>query len=96
MGAPHMYVHRHLWRLIEQIKSGHYSEKKPGALAQTVDDARTAMRFGLASPVSYRGAEVVDKRVFSDSLSQVVATELDEMEDGIDESSLDPYYLETD
>ena len=96
MGAPHMYVHRHLWRLIEQIKSGHYSEKKPGALAQTVDDARTAMRFGLASPVSYRGAEPVDKRVFTDSLSQVVATELDEMEDGIDESSLDPYYLETD
>jgi len=96
MGAPHMYVHRHLWRLIEQIKSGHYSEKKPGALAQTVDDARTAMRFGLASPVSYRGAEVVDKRVFADSLSQVVATELDEMEDGIDESSREPYYLDTD
>jgi len=96
MGAPHMYVHRHLWRLIEQIKSGHYSEKKPGALAQTVDDARTAMRFGLASPVSYRGAEPEVKRVFSDSLSQVVATELDEMEDGIDESSLDPYYLDTD
>ena len=96
MGAPHMYVHRHLWRLIEQIKSGHYSEKKPGALAQTVDDARTAMRFGLASPVSYRGAEPTDKRVFADSLSQVVATELDEMEEGIDESNLDPRYLDTD
>ena len=96
MGAPHMYVHRHLYKLIEQIKAGRHSEKVPGKLAQTVDDARTAMRFGLASPVSYRGAEVVDKRVFADSLSQVVATELDEMEDGIDESSREPYYLDTD
>ena len=96
MGAPHMYVHRHLWRLIEQIKSGHYSEKKPGSLAQTIDDARTAMRFGLASPISYRGGEVTDKKVFNDSLEQAVSQELDEVEDGIDSQCLDPYYLETD
>lgn len=96
MGAPHLYIHKHLWRLIEQIKSGHYSEKKPGALAQTVDDARTAMRFGLASPISYRGAEVVDKKIFRDPLEAAIDAEFEDLDSGVSSEHTDPYFLPTD
>ena len=96
MGAPHMYVHKHLWRLIEQIKAGHYSEKKPGTLAQTVDDARTALRFGLASPVSYRGSEVVEKKIFNDPLEEAIDKEFEEVESGVSGEAMDSYFLETD
>ena len=98
MGAPHMYVYKHLWRLIEQIKSGHYNEKKPGELSQSVDDARTAMRFGLATPISYRGMEVVEKKIFTDPIEAAMDKEFEEMgESGIDMSQQrEPYFLSTD
>jgi len=97
-GAPHLYVHKHLWRLIEQIKSAHWSEAKPDTMAQTVDDARTAMRFLLASPVTFRGGTVVDKKTYAGPLEEAIDREFEQIEAGevAGEHPEDPYYLDTD
>ena len=67
-------------------------------MAQTVDDARTAMRFLLASPVTFRGGTVVDKKTYAGPLEEAIDREFEQIEAGevAGEHPEDPYYLDTD
>lgn len=100
MGAPHVYILNQCRHLIEQLKGAHMSDQKPGTVANTVDDAVTALRYLLASPISENYSGKIASRIIKDPILDGIredverrreAREAQEREAREEEGDFDPY-----
>lgn len=91
MGAPRIYITQNCFTVIEQIKHVHMSEKTPGAVAQSKDDAFDGTRFLVASPINYMGGGVVDEDIsFNDAMEKALYEESQNREEYAEVGAADP------